>query len=97
MADKSKDKATPDPLASYPSVGRILHVPVDEKPGPAGNPVQFSRPFLVTSVGDRQLVSGFLFLEPGDTYKGIRGPVATFIADTNEWHWPNTQQPYSGR
>ena len=97
MADKSKDKTAVDPLASYPSVGRILHVPVDEKPGPAGNPTQFSRPLIVTSVGDHQLVSGFLFLEPQDTYKGTRGPVALFVADLKDWHWPNTQQPYAGR
>lgn len=95
--DKQQSSTSTNPLANAPSVGRILHVPCDEKTGPEGNPVQFSRPFIVTSVGEHQLVSGFLFLEADDTFKGTRGPVALFVVDLKDWHWPNTQQPYSGR
>lgn len=98
MGDKGHQTPTEQPFATAPSVGRIVHVPVDPVTDPAsGAPFTFSRVFIIGRVWDHQALDGHIFLLTGDTYKGNVGPGVFEVEKETNWHWPNLQQPYAGR
>lgn len=102
MSSDSK-KLKDDKKAKLPSVGDTVLVIMDTE----SNGFAFSRPLKITSVGDKQQLSGYLFAEPHDHFRGVNqfenGDL--FVRDVpkgtagqiNTWHWPNPEHPYAGR
>lgn len=96
-----KNSSTKD-KAKISSVADTVLVIMDE----TENGFAFSRPMLITSRDEKQQLSGYIFAEPQDKFRGqspfhngdlfVRDVPKGTAGQINTWHWP-IDQPYSGR